>query len=288
MAKPPRLRQGSRVAVFAPSGAVTWDQLAKGLRCLEAWGFSCEVSPHVFSRHYYLAGQDAARAGFLIERLLSGQYEVLWAARGGYGALRLLPFLDEALSQPPPCCWIIGFSDVSILLNYLATRWGLPCLHAPMVSSLLDTSIGALAALHGVLWKGRGVSLKGEVWRGGEAQGPLLGGNLTSLVSLLGTPWFPDLSGKILFLEEVHESTYRVDRLLTQLAFSGRLNGVKALVLGGFVGVDLKRLQELVQEIFPQGPILARIPCGHTLQNYPLFIGHTARISQDMLIQEPL
>ncbi len=287
MARAPLLRQGSRVAVFAPSGAVTWDQLAKGLRCLEAWGFSCEISPHVFVRHYYLAGHDAARAGFFIEKILSGQYEILWAARGGYGALRLLPFLDEALPKPPPC-WVIGFSDVSILLNYLATRWGFCCLHAPVVASLLDTSIGALAALHGVLCKGKGIHLKGEPWRKGEAEGILLGGNLTSLVSLLGTPWFPDLSGKILFLEEVHESTYRVDRLLTQLALSRRLEGVKAIVLGSFVGVDQKRLRELVLEVFTQGPVLAQLPCGHTLQNYPLFIGHKAYLSQDEFFQAPV
>ncbi len=282
---PPRIRRGSRVAVFAPSGAVTWSRLAKGLRCLEAWGLFYDLSPGIFFKHHYLAGKDAFRAGFLLERLLSGTYDILWAARGGYGSVRLLPFLENAPGPPKTACWVIGFSDVSILLNYFALKWGLPCLHAPVIASLMDTSLGALASLRAVLWQHQEIRLGGTPWRLGKAKGPLVGGNLVSLMSLLGTPWFPELSGKILFLEEVNESTYRVDRLFTQLYLSGKLKGVKGMVLGSFIGVDPKRLREIVLSIF-QGPVLASLPCGHTIQNYPLLIGQQAFIDGEMFFQQ--
>jgi len=288
---PPKTRR-TRVAVFAPSGAVREEDLARGLRCLEAWGFRYEVSPEVFSRHHYLAGKDALRANFLVEKLLSDTCEVLWAARGGYGSLRLLPYLEKALIKITRPCLLIGFSDVSILLNFFATRLGFPCLHAPVLTTLLDTNREALLALRRVLLEGDGILLCGECWREGEVTGPLLGGNLASLVSLLGTPWFPDLQGKILFLEEVNEPTYRVDRLFTQLALAGKLQEVAGLVLGSFVGVDMERLKELVLEVFQGGPVIAGLPCGHTPENFPLFIGVETKLEafsrRGILRQEPL
>ncbi len=273
MLKLPVLKRGARVGIFAPSGAITRENLSKGLRCLEAWGFKCHVSEQIFEKCRYLAGDDARRASLLIEWASSGAFDVLWAARGGYGALRLLPFLEQDLSSLKHPFWLIGFSDVSILLNYFYQRFGLITLHGPVVASLLDTSLCALGALRCILFSQRGVQLTGEAWREGRVCRPLIGGNLASLVSLLGTPWFPDLRGKILFLEEVNEPAYRVDRMFTQLALSGALEGVEGLALGSFTLVKPRFLWELVMEVFPKGPVVAALPCGHTGQNFPLFIG---------------
>ena len=267
------LKRGARVGIFAPSGAIIRENLSKGLRCLEAWGFKCYVPEQIFEKCRYLAGDDAHRANLFIELVSSGECEILWAARGGYGALRLLPFLEQNISSLKRPFWLIGFSDVSILLIYFYQRFGLITLHAPVVASLLDTSLCALGALRCLLFSQGEVRLTGEAWREGRVCRPLVGGNLASLVSLLGTPWFPDLQGKILFLEEVNEPAYRVDRMFTQLALSGALEGVEGLALGSFTLVKPRFLWELVTEIFPRGPVVSALPCGHTGQNFPLFIG---------------
>ncbi len=278
MIKVPLLKKGSSVAIFAPSGKVVKENFLKGLRCLEAWGLKCTLQDSILKSYRYLAGKDSERANLLIELASSGNYEVIWAARGGYGTLRLLPFLEKNLKSIKKPFLLIGFSDVSILLNYFFERFGLITLHAPNVSSLLHTSLTALEALYQILFAKRNIKLIGNTWRKGKVQARLVGGNLASLVSLLATPWFPDLDGKILFLEEVNEPPYRIDRMLTQLALSGTLEGIVGLVLGSFQTIKSKVLRELVNEIFPDIPIIASIPCGHTLQNFPLFIGANTEI----------
>ncbi len=262
----------ARLAVFSPAGRVNVESLQKGLRFLSAWGFEIEIPPAVWTRCRYLAGDDYERAG-LFYRLWMEDFDLLWASRGGYGSLRLLPLLDELLPAAPQAPkWILGFSDVSILLNYLFKRFGLVTLHAPVISSLYETSVCALAALKKCLFRERRLKLSGESWLPGETSGILLGGNLSSLASLLGSPWFPDLRGKILFLEDVNEDLYRLDRLFTQLASAGVFEEIKGLALGDFGGVDLLALKSLVLEYF-RGPTLAELPVGHGVHNYPLYIG---------------
>ncbi len=272
------LKRGSWVAIFAPSGKVIKEDLLKGLCCLEAWGLRCAVKDSIFKSYRYFAGDDATRAKLLVELVSSNKYQAIWAARGGYGALRLLPFLERKLTAIKRPFWLIGFSDVSILLDYFFERFGLVTLHAPNVSSLLEIGLLPLEALYQTLFSKKDILLIGDTWRKGKIQARLVGGNLASLVSLLATPWFPDLSGKILFLEEVNEPPYRIDRMFTQLALSGALKGVVGLALGSFHTIETEILRELVEEIFPNGPIIASLPCGHTKQNFPLFIGANTQI----------
>ncbi len=274
MTNPPPLGPKARLAVISPSGQVNSASLSKGLRLLKRWGFEIWLPPK-FGKCRYLAGTDQERAALLAK--CWGKFDVLWASRGGYGCLRLLPLLDELLERPKRPFWLVGFSDITILLNYSYQRFGLVGLHAPVICSLYETSLCALATLKACLFLKPAIRLQGKGVREGEALAPLLGGNLTSLVSLLGTPWFPDLYEKILFLEEVNEDLYRVDRLLTQLYHAQVFEGIKGLVLGDFDRINPKDLEEIVTEYF-EGPILTQIPIGHGVQNYPLLIGALTRL----------
>ncbi len=273
---PPLLTFNSRGAIFSPSGAVDYQKFQKNLALLQGWGLDIRVSHACFKRCRYLAGRDHERAWHFVSLLEKG-FDFLWASRGGYGALRLLPLLDEDLIDLRKPFWLIGFSDVSILLNYFTGRFGLITLHAPVITSLYETSICAIAALKKLLFAGEEIFLTGKSWEEGETEGLLLGGNLVSLVSLLGTRWFPDLSGKILFLEEINEDLYRIDRLFTQLYHAGVFQRISGLALGEFKGVDVNGLRELVYEYF-DGPTVAELPVGHTANNFPLLIGAKTRL----------
>jgi len=268
---PPLLAPGSKGAVFSPSGAVSYQKFQKNFFLLESWGLDIEISPECFRKCRYLAGSDHERTWHLISLLEEG-YDFLWAARGGYGALRLLHLLDEYLEDIKRPFWLIGFSDVSILLNYFTTRFELTTLHAPVITSLCETNIWALAALKNLLFSGKEIFLTGQSWQRGKTKGLLLGGNLVSLVSLLGSKWFPDLSGKILFLEEINEDLYRIDRLLTQLYHAGVFAEISGLALGEFKGVNLEELKEIICEYY-DGPTVAELPVGHGSNNFPILIG---------------
>ncbi len=270
MIVPPRIRPKDQVVVVSPAGRIEIEPLRKGLRILRAWGLEVHTPQENFEACRYLAGRDERRARLLAK--CWGSFDILWASRGGYGSLRLLTFFDDLLTRPEKPFWFIGFSDVSILLNYFYGRFELITLHAPVLSSLYETSVYALAALKNCLFYEARIRLGGKGLKPGEARGPLIGGNLTSLVSLIGTPWQPNFEGKILFLEEVNEPPYRVDRLFTQLALTGAFRGIKGLVLGDFGEVPLAVLKEIAGEYF-EGPILAEVPAGHSVDNYPLFIG---------------
>ncbi|WP_157627827.1 S66 peptidase family protein [Thermodesulfatator autotrophicus] len=281
----PVLFRGARGAVFSPASVPDKEKISKGVAFLKTWGLEIDVNP--FKKCRYLAGRDEERA-FELASLLEKPYSFLWASRGGYGSLRLLPLLDELVERVRPV-WIIGFSDVSILLNYFFTRFGLVTLHAPVVASLFETSLCTLAVLKNVLLRGKNIFLTGEVWREGEAQGILIGGNLVSLVSLLGSRWAPDFSGKLLFLEEVNEDLYRLDRLITQLYHAGVFKKISGLLLGEFKGVSYQEIKPLFLEVF-NGPILAGLPVGHGIKNYPLFIGASSSLlassGQSFLLQK--
>ncbi|AEH44452.1 peptidase U61 LD-carboxypeptidase A [Thermodesulfatator indicus DSM 15286] len=284
----PVLFIGARGAVFSPAGVPDPKKIANGVNFLKTWGLEIDVDPECFKNCRYLAGRDEERALHLVS-LLEKPYTFLWASRGGYGSLRLLPLLDELIERIRHPVWIIGFSDVSILLNYFFSRFGLLTLHAPVISSIFEVSLCTLAVLKNTLFGRKRVFLIGEVWREGEAQGLLIGGNLVSVASLLGSRWAPDFSGKILFLEEVNEDLYRLDRLVTQLYNYGVFEEISGLALGEFKGVNYQEIIPLFKEVF-NGPILAGLPVGHGIKNYPLVIGARThlctRYGQAYLLQD--
>ena len=222
------------VGVVAPSGAVDAEQLARGVAVLEGCGLHVEVGAAVLDRHAYLAGEDAARLADLNRMAADERVRALFCARGGYGSQRLLPALDlgRALREPKP---IVGYSDATALLTAVVAA-GMVAVHGPMVAAdvargLTERSLAHLRALltdPGFRWEIEAP----ETVRGGRARGRLVGGCLAVLVAALGTPWAIDTDGAILFLEDVAERPYRLDRLLTQLRQAGKLDRIAGLVFG--------------------------------------------------------
>jgi muramoyltetrapeptide carboxypeptidase len=233
--RPPRLSPGDVIRVVAPSGPVPREAFLAGTAVLRA-RYDVRHDDGVFARTGYLAGPDERRLAELGAALADPDARAIVMARGGYGLLRLLPFIDrQALQrQPRP---IVGFSDGTALLA-LAASAGVAAIHGPVVTQLGGLSADDQQALFARLeTPGRALLLDGlEELIPGRVQGPLLGGNLEMFSRLLGTPYMPDVTGAILFFEDLGERPYRIDRLLAHLDLAGVFNAASAVVAGDFSG----------------------------------------------------
>jgi muramoyltetrapeptide carboxypeptidase len=232
--KPSRIRPGDPVGVVAPSGVVDGERLAAGVRVLEGLGWQVIVGGAALSRRAYLAGTDEERRADLQRMIDDPAVRAVFCARGGYGSQRVVPSLDLAplIRAPKP---IVGFSDATALLSAVV-RAGVVGFHGPMVAVDVARGLTSPALEHLT----RTLTDPGYLWdvrvpvpiRPGTATGRLVGGNLSVLVTTLGTPWAIDTDGAVLFLEDVHEWPYRLDRLLTHLRQAGRLDRVAGVVFG--------------------------------------------------------
>ncbi|MFJ7899518.1 LD-carboxypeptidase [Streptomyces sp. NPDC096198] len=244
LVRPPRLAPGARVAVVAPSGPVVEERLAAGLDLLRGWGLDPVVAPHVLDRHPdfpYLAGTDADRAADFQAAWCDPDVTAVLCARGGYGAQRMMDLLDwDALRAAGPKV-LVGYSDITALHEAFAVRLGLVTLHGPMVSALdfLKNS-RAQEHLRATLLEPESVMAIRAVGAGtalvpGRARGVTLGGCLSLLAAGLDTPHARSgARGGLLMIEDIGEEAYRLDRLLTQLLRSGRLDGIAGIALGSF------------------------------------------------------
>ena len=232
--KPPRIRPGDVVGVVAPAGTVDGERLAAGVAVLEGWGYRVRVGNAVLQRRAYLAGSDEERHADLSRMIDDPAVRAIFCARGGYGSQRLLPRGDLAglARQPKP---IVGYSDATALLG-AAVAAGVVAVHGPMVADDIARGLSERSATH------LRTLLEDPAWRWeveapttirpGSASGRLVGGCLAVLVAMLGTPWAPDTDGAILFLEDVAERPYRLDRMLTQLRQTSKLERVAGIVFG--------------------------------------------------------
>ncbi|MER6737987.1 S66 peptidase family protein [Streptomyces puniciscabiei] len=251
LTRPERLAPGARVAVVAPSGPVPEERLQAGLDVLRGWDLDPVVAPHVLDRDGelgYLAGGDADRAADLQRAWCDPSVAAVLCARGGYGAQRMVGLLDwQAMRAAGPKVFV-GFSDVTVLHQAFATRLGLVSLYGPAAAGAdFIKSARAQEHLRATLFapeRVRTLASAGTALAPGRARGVTLGGCLSLLASDLGTPFArPGARGGLLLLEDVGEAPYRVDRLLTQLARSGWLDGVAGIGLGSWH--DCGRYEEL-------------------------------------------
>jgi muramoyltetrapeptide carboxypeptidase len=276
MLKPRALRSGGRIAIVAPASPFQPQELEAGLAELRRLGFDPVFEPSLFDREAYVAGSAETRAAAISAALADRSVGAVMAVRGGYGSVHVLPLLDPVLvreARKP----IVGYSDLTSLLTFVTCTCGLAAFHGPTVAGRLERGPAAYdaASLVGAMTRdgplGELTAPQLETFTTGQACGPLYGGNLTQLAASLGTPFaFDPPDGHVLFLEDVNERPYRLDRLWTQLRLAGVVARASAVVFGDFPGCDepgdqvrgRDTLAALVRG-FP-GPVLFGFPSGHT------------------------
>ncbi len=277
MLKPKRLASGDRIAVVAPASPFQREEFDKGVAELGRLGFEPVFDEDVFARHGgYLSGTGQLRARAFLNAWRDPSIKALIAVRGGYGSVHTLPYLEhEDLRQTPKA--VIGYSDLTTILTYLTLGCGIVSFHGPMLDRRLGRGIDAydrdsfLGALTRAEPLGEVGSLALESFRAGEASGPLVGGTIAQLVASLGTPYaFSPPQGHVLFLEDVGERPYRLDRMLTQLRLAGVLAKASAIVLGEFKDCDEPKGEPSAKAVLSallddfNGPVVYGFPSGHT------------------------
>lgn len=287
--KPPKLRQGETVGVIAPAGPVTPQEIQPGIKLLESFGYKVIISPHLYQRQGYVAGDDEARLKDLNFMLDNKDVKVIFCARGGYGTLRLLEKIDFELIRRNPKI-IVGYSDITALLLAIYKKTGLVTFHGTTVRELSKNRNRNLESFLDLVssdktWE---VNLsKGKTLVPGKVKGTLLGGNLSLISHLLGTPFMPSLKKSILFVEEKEEPLYRIDRMMTHLRLSGQLKGLVGLIAGTFEGcgdiVSINRvLSDTVSDLHV--PVVSGLPVGHGLENISLPLGVQASLDTEAMI----
>jgi muramoyltetrapeptide carboxypeptidase len=276
MRKPRALRSGDRIAVVAPASAFARVEFDAGVAELQSLGFEPTFEESVFERRAYAAGSATTRAAAFARAWRDPSVAALIAVRGGYGSVHLLPLLGESLLLGEPKAFI-GYSDNTSLLSWLTLIGGIVSFHGPMLEGRLARGEAGYdrATFMRCLCRPEPADEIShpqiEVLHSGEAAGILIGGTLTQLCASLGTPYaFDPPAGCVLFLDEVAERPYRLDRMLTQLYLSGILSRASALVFGELPRCDepsgSPTAREVVEELTRgfRGPILYGLPSGHT------------------------
>jgi muramoyltetrapeptide carboxypeptidase len=274
--KPRAVRPGDRVAIVAPASPFSRDELDRGVAELRQLGYDAVYEESIFDEALFTSGSAETRAAAFRRAWADPEIAALIAVRGGYGSVQLLPLFDFWRPQEMPKLFI-AYSDNTSLLSWLTCQCATAALHGPMLERRLaygETGYDRMSLLKLMQGEGEGLELEPVglgVVRKGEAVGPLFGGTITQLVGSLGTPFaFDPPPGSILFLEDVNERPYRIDRMLTQLAQSGILRRAVALVFGEMRGCQDDRggpsVHDVIQTVAASfsGPVLAGFPSGHT------------------------
>jgi muramoyltetrapeptide carboxypeptidase len=285
--RPLPLRSGKKVMVLAPAGRISREAVAAGLEGLREWGLQVDTGEHLFAHHYQFAGTDAQRLADLQRALDDPEAAAIICARGGYGTTRIIDQLDFTafLRQPK---WLVGYSDITTLHLHLH-RLGVESLHATMPLLFSRDTPPSIESLRNLLFGGEiNYSVAPhQLNRTGEGSGVLVGGNLALLVSNVGTASDVDTKGKVLFLEDINEYLYSIDRMMIQLKRSGKLAGLAGLVVGHFsdskdndipFGKDPYAIvADAVREY--SFPVCYGFPVGHEPDNWAMPCGRTVHLA---------
>ncbi|MDP3150080.1 MAG: LD-carboxypeptidase [Ignavibacteria bacterium] len=301
--KPKRLKTGDTIGLVSPGGFITEDQLEESKTNITSLGFSVIVARNILKRYGYFAGTDRERAEDLHEMFGNKKVDGIVCVRGGYGCARTLDFLDYDLIKRNPKI-LIGYSDITALLYGIYAETGLVGFHGPVATSTFNEfSVNnfknvlmnpqAKLTLYGAEEDAGKSEYKPFVIRNGKARGKLVGGNLSIVASLIGTKYDIDTKGKIIFLEEVGEEPYRVDRMLTQMIQAGKFKHASGVALGVFSKCESKpdqsgisnsfTLSEVLRERLFQLkiPVLYGLSFGHIVNKFTLPFGINAELDVD-------
>ena len=272
-----------RISLLAPARKVAKEEMAFAVDYMQNRGYEVVVDERLFDSYHQFAGDDEKRAALFQEYLDRDDIDVILCARGGYGTLRIIDRLnfDKFIQKPK---WIAGYSDVTVLHAKLQSL-GCQSLHSTMPINFSDNTKESLDSLFDVI-EGRPIAYEvssSDMNISGTAESPLVGGNISVLYSLLGSDIFPDTDGKILFLEDLDEYLYHIDRMMTALQRAGKLDNIKGLIVGGLTKMHDNNIpfgmsaEEIILEkvIGKNIPVCFNFPAGHIDDNRALILGKT-------------
>lgn len=289
MIKPPSLIKGDKIGLVAPARKINLEEIEYAIKLVENEGFVPIYNNDLFSVDNQFAGSDVLRARSIQQLLDEKDIKAILSARGGYGSIRIVDLLDFSKFKTHPK-WFIGFSDITVFHSHINKNFNVQTLHASMPLSFPENSPEALKSLFNLL---RGERAQYNIDRNplnkpGYSEGLLTGGNLSVLYSLMGSASFPDMDNKILFIEDLDEYLYHIDRMMMALKRAGVLENLNGLIVGGMTGMNDneipfgKTAYQIVREAVEDYdyPVCFGFPAGHINDNRPLIMG--AKVQLDV------
>ena len=287
MINPPPLKKGDKIAIAAPARKISKEELAYAIRLIEQQGYQVVYNETLFVHFNQFAGDDIQRTQSLQQWLDDPSIKAIFFARGGYGSVRIIDLLNfTGLVDHPK--WLVGYSDMTVFHSHVVELFNMQTLHAPMpfgfktnttkaIQSLFDTLSGNPES---IAWSNHPLSRKGNT------KATLVGGNLSVLYSLLGSKSFPKINGKILFIEDLDEYLYHIDRMMVGLKRAGKLSSLAGLVIGGMSDMRDnevpfgKTAQEIIWDAIKEYhfPVAFGCPAGHFADNRTLVMGNKAEL----------
>ncbi|RLD29300.1 MAG: LD-carboxypeptidase [Bacteroidetes bacterium] len=290
--QPPYLKAGDTVAIVAPSGILLnrEKEINQAIELLKSWNLNMVMGKHVFSQNGHFAGIDEERASDFQKALDNPNIKAIWAARGGYGTVRILDKLDYTKFKEHPK-WIIGYSDITALHNQIHNE-GFETIHALMCTSLIDEvediKDNITSFKNALFGKPLAYIIEGSPYnKTGTASGQLVGGNLTLLHTMLGSKTSIDTNGKILFFEEIGEYAYHIDRMLQSLKRASYFENCKGIIVGDISKVRKnttefgRTIEEIILDVVAEYdfPVLFNFPAGHEDDNRAMILGRTIELN---------
>lgn len=297
MIRPEPLKKGDKIGLIAASGPTKQERIESSIKAMEDLGFEVVLGKSCRCCHGFLAGSDELRANDINSMFKDKSIKGIFPIRGGYGASRILDILDYNMIKKNPKVFA-GYSDVTALHNVLNEKCKLITFHTPMPSTELYKGVDEYTMnylkknifsdkLLGILKNPEDQEIKTLV--SGKAIGKLVGGNLSLVVSSMGTPYEIDTKGKILFLEDVDEYPYRIDRMLLQLKQCGKFKDAAGIILGAWTDCEAKEgenslsLMEIFEELIKteNKPTIYNVACGHCMPTMSIPLGSKVKINGD-------
>jgi muramoyltetrapeptide carboxypeptidase len=290
MTVPPYLQPGDKIAVVAPARKVVRTELEAALQILESWQLEVVPGKNLWNEKNQFSGDDAQRRDDLQKALDAKDIKAIICARGGYGSVRIIDGIDFSGFRKNPK-WIVGFSDVTVLHSHIQQNFNIETLHAPMLINFDKINSDVLSKLKDFLFgKITPVETTSHpLNKKGKAKGIICGGNLSVLYSILGSVSDIKTKGKILFLEDLDEYLYHIDRMMMAMKRAGKLNELAGVIIGGMTDMKDntvpfgKTAEDIISEYVNDKniPMAYHFPAGHIENNYPIIFGRQATLTVD-------
>lgn len=293
MQTPPYLREGDKIAIVAPAKKIAAERIENAVRIFESWGLRVVTGRNLLASNHYFAGTDEERAADFQEMLDDESVKAIICARGGYGTVRIIDMLDFSVFSKYPK-WIVGYSDITVLHSHIARHFEVETIHAPMpLDYPKEKNDGSVEYLRKALF-GEQLNFEfttDEASREGRTEAEIVGGNLSVLYSLTGSVSDLDTDNRILFLEEVGENLYHLDRMMWSLKRAGKFRNIRALIIGHLSGMKDnndttafgKTSKEIITEVIKDYdfPVCYGFPAGHEKENLAFIHGRRVNLSAD-------